>query len=417
MRKTLLSGFLGVSLWVSFTTSAIVAADPPLGRWGIMIDQNFSPYPVWNYYPGRMTLWDLEAGDIIAEATIGRDPHFAVSSNGSLIGVVSQFPKEAGGPPIENHLQVYRTTGLKLVSDGRLPFSNRYLGSQWNCAGDHIAFADQNRLVIVQRWTPGGPDYNLLQWTALDWRALGAEEAGVYPVSGRWKDCVGIITAPLPILTTSGWPLMDIYVHWEEEVVTFDFRTGQIESRFRVDGAVQEQALPCGATLQSRSKRILVSDRAKLWVYSLPGMGNSGRIAKLNLPERRLDRKSGQEIMLTRPIARAVSEDARSIFVADLAGDSSNIAIGPNRIRVFDTETLAERSGIDVKTEFSVLDTSWDGKRLYAVGPKVIQVFDASSLRLVNTFEHRCKGTFGSFAAVPGLFQDEKKKSLGAGGL
>ncbi len=385
---------ISILVLLSCAASTMQPTEAPFqGHKAILVDR--APNNDFWDYPNRVLLIDMDTGDLLAERSVAKNPALAISADGELIAAMSHF---SDGIRWERsyRLQIFDSRNLKLIDEAYVP--SDHLKSMRICDLGVIAFGDNNRCVVVPRYIAGsygGP----AKWTAFDLKAKGANMEGFYPVSTKWKECVGGTVARWPILGTSHWPLFDIYFAGLEEVHTFNFATGGNE-KFSLLNEQEGGSDSCSDQQVSATPGLAFADREGRECFYVPKDGKPGRIKRINLSRRPLafEKISSSTIASVNPSIHAICETRKRLFVATYVPPRSEK--NTTEIRVFDSETLNELEPIDAGMPFSILDTSEDGSHLYVVGQSEIRVFDLARNELIRSIT-KVASRIGIFEYVP----------------
>ena len=367
----------------------------------LIVDWQTPPNDHWGV-PNAIAIVDLDTGGLIAAAEIGRDPDVALSTDGATIAVVSRFK---GGDRLERYerLQLFSATDLSAIAEGYLPFADRLL-NQRTIGVNVVAFADENRVLLVPRRITKNGQRSVSMWTPIDLKASQTKFAqrksprNDYLVSTKYKNVHGGSGVRFPILSTRRWPLVDIGFRGPGNISSLNFVEGTEDDSKTL--ATMRRSDPNPAKVEA-------GGTAKTSGILVPT--NEGRQAffaaesEKPSPLRRIAfAKDGPVIEKTGastpadlyPSTFAASEQAGRVAVTCRSSDKV-----PTEFRVYDADTLREVGMVDAETEVAQLAFSMDGTRIYAIGKAGIKVYSTNDLSLAATYE----GLFKQCAAFVSL--------------
>jgi len=363
----------------------------------LIVDWRTPPNDHWGV-PNAIALVDVDAGVLIAEAEIGRDPDVALSTDGTTIAVVSRFK---GGDRLERNerLQLFSAADLSPIAQGYLPFADRHL-TQRTIGVNVVAFADDNRVLLVPRRTTGADHRPVYMWTPIDLKASlekfakGKSPRNEYLISTRYKSVIYAPGVRFPILSTRRWPLVDIGFHGAGVIHSLNFAEGTEAVPKTLATMRRSDPKPTILDVDAVAETlgVLVPTNEGRRAFFAPEARKQSPLRRIGLTKEGpiIEKEGASTPMDLYPSTTAASERTGRVVVPCRSSDGM-----PTQFRVYDAETLREVGKVNAGMELAQLAISLDGTRIYAIGTPGIKVYATSDLRLIATHT----GLFKQFAA------------------
>jgi len=369
-------------------------------RRAVIVDYRTPQNGPWRV-PNAIALVDIDAGVILAEAEIGRDPDVALSSDGATLAVISHFRGGPGGFEEFQRLQLFSTSDLQLLGWGFLPFRDR-MKAQITMGVNVAAFADGDRVLLVPRHPDAASNSRAGRWTPIDLQASMAKLAqgqlkdSKFLISSTYKSVVGGTGARFPILSTRRWPEVDVGFQGIGMITTLDFVQGKVVKETVYSGIeeLRDVARETGAGPMSAgdSGAAIGTNEGNL-VFFAPTAMKPAALRRIELDKGR-PKVVKESLNVTSGLHPSISSGSERAGMVALACEKA-----PNqpskKFRLYNTSTLEQVAEIDPGMGIKDLMFTLDGTRLCVFGDTDIKVYSTDNFQLISTHH----GLYKEFAA------------------
>jgi hypothetical protein len=363
-------------------------------------------------------LLDVASGKISAQTDLGSGPELGLSPKGDIVAVLT-YNRVGGAFEAHNRLQTFRTSDLKRLENGLLPFPGR-IGFQDYPRGPTIGFSPDGKEIIVQRMESFLTHEKPLRWPVENniWgfaklqlsqdRTFVRARADVRIPRCRYAT----------FLRTLDWPIIQIWNPLLGVVEVVDVGNGKILSRLPLDysddrvlNVIDPQVLekPEIGELYTRlgsNGNVIYGGHQHAYYVPHPSRNpkaEPGFLMKIDVvssPPKTIGKGEKRQAGLWPAIA-AASDSAGAIFVAafnekfKFDGPASQVTTGvtpeaSNRVRIYSTRDLRFLNEIELSmAACDSVAVSDDGKYLYALNRLqarvvVVDVASGSQVKIVD---------------------------------
>jgi hypothetical protein len=377
----------------------------------------------------RMVKVEVDTGKVLAQSEVGQGPDVGVSPKGDLVAVLTH--NIVGGAGLGHaRVEVYRTSDLKRLESGLLPFTGRMVYMDPVSDGT-VVFAPDGQEIIVQRMIsffnkekPSPLPVNNLQWNFVK---REVDEEGFFKSSRKE---VTVPRSGVPdFLRVLDWPRVQF---WNPEVAiveAVDVSSGKILSRLPLDyeddpfvkglDPIALEAAEIGHRYFKLGANGSVIYGGGRFAYYLPDPGRNpklepGFIQKIDLksiPPKVVRKGKKREPGLSTGLA-AATDAGGAIFVVTKKSEKPKEGgndVSHRRIRIYSTADLSFLNEIESSlTNIDRLSPSLDGKYMYALDrmQSKLAVIDVASGLEVKVLEKVTKYPY-LMIPLPNLYEEK----------